>query len=230
MAGEQMPDVVAAPHYRALRQVGFDGFVARHQATRMRDRQHRPVHHHPGEVDAAIRRCPDDSLIGRGDVDAPVSRAVGAFRGNERTLYRMGNGHRPSPAGGCPRRGVRYRRHGGDRCRQERTQDHQATKPGRPGGRERGQHLHSLRRGEGRGARHQRISGKNSARSGGEDGSGRTSPGVTIGEAPRLGGVTTRAHCIFGCGTPPPVSTHSDGSGGRVPGTRIGRRPAAIAN
>ena len=196
----------------------------------MRDGQHGPVHHHPGEVDDAIRRCRNDSVIGRGDVNAPVSRAVGAFRGNERTLYRVRNGHRPGPAGGCPRRGERYRRHGGDRCRQEHTQDHQATKPGRPGGRERGQHLHSFRRCEGRGARHQRTSGRKQRveRWGGRERA--ILVRCTIGEAPRLGGVTTRAHCIFGCGTPPPVSTHSDGSGGRVPGTRIGRRPAAIAN
>ena len=84
-------------------QRGQDGFVARQDATRVRDRENILVDDKAGEVHDAIRGRVDGAV--RRDIDAAVSGGIGGRRSDERPQDLMRAVHRPGPArfgcGGC---------------------------------------------------------------------------------------------------------------------------------
>jgi hypothetical protein len=96
VAGFERPDHFSARDDIASRQRRKHGFVAREDATGMRDRQHVLVDDEPGEVHDAIRRCVDRAA--RGNVDAAMPRRIRRRGRDKRPQDLVRPAHRPGPA------------------------------------------------------------------------------------------------------------------------------------
>jgi hypothetical protein len=140
VASDESADRVSTPHNGPDGECRLKRLVARHEATRVRDREHGPVDDHADEEDDTVIGGDDDTVGCCGDVDSAMPRSVGGSGRDEGSHDGVGRIDRPHPSGCRSRRGMRRRGRRETQGHDEQGQDRQDTKPGTLGGREREQH------------------------------------------------------------------------------------------